>query len=63
MKLKKVCAWCGKTIHEGSSPDAPITHGICDPCLLTHFHFTREQLNALHTSHSALFVEPATNTS
>ena len=46
MKFKKVCGWCGKTTHEGSEPNAPVTTGICPPCMLKYFGITPEQLKA-----------------
>jgi hypothetical protein len=30
--MKKVCAWCGKILEQGSCKDAEITHGICPAC-------------------------------
>ena len=33
-RLKVVCAWCGKTMHDGVEP---VSHGICRPCLAIHF--------------------------
>lgn len=29
--LRRVCAWCGKVMHEGGA-DAVVTHGICATC-------------------------------
>ena len=33
-RLKVVCAWCGKTMHDGVEP---VSHGICRSCLAIHF--------------------------
>ena len=30
--MKTVCTFCGKVIRDGSSPDAPVSHGICPEC-------------------------------
>ena len=31
--MKRICAWCGKSLNEVESPDAPqITHGLCEGC-------------------------------
>lgn len=30
--MKRVCAYCNSIMSPGSSPDAPVTHGICTSC-------------------------------
>jgi hypothetical protein len=30
--MKTVCSFCNTIIHPGTSPDDPVSHGICRPC-------------------------------
>ena len=30
--LTVICAWCGKLIRAGEDAQAPVSHGICEPC-------------------------------
>ena len=36
--MKKVCAWCEKTMVDDPRPDAEVTHGICRRCAKQIFH-------------------------
>jgi hypothetical protein len=29
MKMKTICAWCGKLLRDGHGP---VSHGICETC-------------------------------
>lgn len=37
MKADVLCAWCGKFMYEGETPDGEPSHGICDTCVRKHF--------------------------
>jgi len=49
--MKKVCAFCGVIINPGSSPTAPVSHGVCKSCysgIMRQFGFNVEKyLNML----------------
>lgn len=31
--MKRICAWCGKTMNNAESPDTgKVTHGLCEEC-------------------------------
>ncbi len=30
--MKKICSFCGKIIYAGSSPESPVSHGLCKSC-------------------------------
>jgi len=30
--MKTVCSFCNAVIHEGDSPDDPVSHGVCESC-------------------------------
>lgn len=30
--MKTVCSFCNAVIHEGETPDDPISHGVCKSC-------------------------------
>ena len=37
-RLRTVCAWCAKLIHDGA---LPVSHGCCPTCVKKHFPETR----------------------
>ncbi len=43
--LQIVCAWCNRSIREGST--GPISHGICLDCLDESFHYPLENVAQL----------------
>ena len=30
--MKKICSFCGTIISPGTSPEDPVSHGVCKPC-------------------------------
>ncbi len=45
--LRRVCAWCGKTMQEG--PADPVSHGICAACAANSGVFDVEDLHGMST--------------
>ena len=47
--MKTVCSFCNAVIHEGESPDDPVSHGICKSCftriMTSHGFNARKFLN------------------
>jgi hypothetical protein len=49
--MKTICSFCNAVIHEGESPDDPVSHGVCKSCyqdILTKYGFNiKKFLNML----------------
>jgi hypothetical protein len=33
--MRKVCAWCRQPLNDEAEDEKPVSHGICDSCLVS----------------------------